>query len=221
MKESAVRRQIVDAAIDLAEHNDWESVRLHEVAGKLGISLDHIRAEFSEKDDLVDAWFDRADSAMLEDAEEYSRLRLSCRQRMHRAIMTWLNALSDHRPVTRQMILGKLEPGHIHIQIPGLMRVSRTVQWMRDAAGYNASLPRRAVEETVHTSIYLTTFAYWMFDDSVHSERTGHFLQKQLERADFLFRCRSAQARGEQDIESRSPFPADTEVPAEQGRPSG
>ena len=186
----------MDAAIDLAEHSDWESVRLHEVAAKLGIALDDICAEFSEKDELVDAWFDRADGAMLADAGEYLPLQVSCRQRMHRAIMTWLNALSDHRRVMRQMILGKLEPGHIHIQIPGLMRISRTVQWMREAAGYDASLPRRAVEETVHTSIYLATFTFWMFDDSVHSERTEHFLQKQLERVDFLFSCRSDQTHG-------------------------
>lgn len=196
MNDSDARQQIVDATIDLAEHSDWESVRLHDVAAKLGIALDDICAEFREKDELVDAWFDRADSAMLADAGEYYPLRLSCRQRMHRAIMTWLNALSDHRRVTRQMILGKLEPGHIHIQIPGLMRISRTVQWMREAAGYDASLPRRAVEETVHTSIYLAIFTFWMFDDSVRSERTEHFLQKQLERADFLFSCRSDRTHG-------------------------
>jgi ubiquinone biosynthesis protein COQ9 len=219
MNTPATRQQIVDAAIDLAEHSDWESVRLHEVAAHLGISLDDIRAEFREKDELVDAWLDRADGAMLADAEGYLRSRLSCRQRMHRAIMAWLNALSDHRRVTRQMILGKLEPGHIHIQIPGLMRISRTVQWMREAAGYDASLPRRAVEETVHTSIYLATFSYWMLDDSVRSERTGHFLQKQLDRADFLFSCRSDQAHGRHGIESGSPFSTDTEVPEEQAPP--
>jgi AcrR family transcriptional regulator len=190
MYPSSRREQIVDMAIALAESKDWESIRLYEVADKLDISLDDIRAEFSEKDQLVEAWFDRADSAMLEDAAAASRLGLDCRQRMHRALMAWLHALSSHRKVTRQMILGKLEPGHIHIQIPGLMRVSRTVQWLREAAGYDAGFPRRALEETAHTAIYLATFSYWMFDGSLHSERTARFLQKRLEQADFLFECR-------------------------------
>ena len=170
MNASSSRELIVDAAIALAETSDWESIRLHEVADKLGISLDDIRAEFSEKDQLVDAWFDRADSAMLVDAAATAGLELNCRQRLHRAPMTWLNALSGHRMATRQMILGKLEPGHIHMQIPGLLRISRTVQWLRETAGYDASFPRRAMEETAHTGIYLATFSYWMFDDSQHSE---------------------------------------------------
>jgi AcrR family transcriptional regulator len=189
MNTSTVRDQIVDAAINLAEYKNWESVRLHEVAIKLGLSLDDIRAEFSEKDQLVDAWFDRADSAMLTDVVEASQLGLSCQQRLHRAIMGWLNALSSHRRVTRQMILGKLEPGHFHIQIPGLIRISRTVQWMREAADYDASLPRRAIEESLHTGIFLATFSYWMFDDSFQSEHTGRFLQRQLDRVSSFVRC--------------------------------
>ncbi|MGD8587557.1 MAG: TetR/AcrR family transcriptional regulator [Chromatiales bacterium] len=194
MYASSRRDLIVDAAIDLAETRDWESIRLHEVATRLGISLDDIRAEFSEKDQVVDAWFDRADHAMLTDAADSAARELSCQQRLHRALMAWLNALASHRKVTRQMLLGKLEPGHIHIQIPGLMRISRTVQWLREAAGYDAGFPKRAVEETVHTGIYLTTFSYWMFDDSLHSERTAQFLQNQLQRADFIFKCRHDRA---------------------------
>jgi len=189
MNDTANRQRIVDAALALAEHKGWEAVRLHDVAERLSLSLEDIRLEFSEKDQLVDAWFDRADSAMLSDAAAGMPTLLSRRQRFHRAMMAWLKALSSHRWVTRQMILGKLEPGHIHLQIPGLMRVSRTVQWMREAAGYDAGFPRRAIEETIHTSIYLATFTYWMFDNSPHSERTDRFLRKRLNHAEILLGC--------------------------------
>ena len=197
MNKTTNRQRIVDAAISIAESKGWEAVRLHEVAKSLSISLEDIRAEFSEKDQLVDAWFDRADSAMLQDAAGGMPSQISCQQRMHRAIMTWLSALSSNRKVTRQMILGKFEPGHVHLQFPGLMRISRTVQWMREAAGYDAGFPRRAVEETIHTSIYLATFSYWMFDDSRHAERTAGFLQKQLERTGFLLSCTADQTRSQ------------------------
>lgn len=186
---TTVRARILDIAILLAEDQSWEAVRLQEVASRASLSLEDIRAEFREKDELIDAWLDRADRAMLLDAERLVHTRLRRQQRMHRAIMTWLGALAGHRRVTRQMILGKLEPGHLHLQIPALMRVSRTVQWMREAAGYRAVFPRRALEETVHTSIFLATFSHWMFDGSVRSERTHRFLRRQLKGASPVFDC--------------------------------
>lgn len=189
------RDRIVDAALELAERGSWEAVRLHDVAGALGITLDDVRQHFREKEDVVDAWFDRADSAMLKAAEAPDFLDLTPRQRLHRLIMTWLGALASRRKATREMIQGKLEPGHIHIQIPGLMRVSRTVQWMREAAHRDATFLRRALEETGLTSIYLMTFFYWMRDDSPDSARTGRLLDRLLGAAERLDRAVYPQPR--------------------------
>jgi AcrR family transcriptional regulator len=186
---TATRDQIIDASIACAEASDWEAVRLHEVAANLGLSLEDIRQEFREKDELIDAWFDRADSAMLQGAADLDISELSRQQRLQRAIVSWLDALSAHREVTRQMILGKLEPGHIHIQFPAILRISRTVQWMREAAGYDASFPIRAFEEVAHTSIYLAAFSCWMFDETPKAEATQRFLERQLQRAECAFNC--------------------------------
>ncbi len=184
-----VRDKIVDTAIELAERSSWEAVRLHDVAAQLEITLDEVRHHFREKEDVADAWFDRADTAMLKDAEGAGFLELTPRQRLHRLVMTWVGALAPHRKATRQMIYSKLEPGHIHIQIPGLMRVSRTVQWMREAAHRDATYLRRALEETGLTTIYLTTFFYWMRDDSPDSASTSRFLDNCLGAAETLDRA--------------------------------
>ena len=184
-----VRDRIVDTAIELAERNSWEAVRLHDVAAQLEITLDEVRHHFREKEDVIDAWFDRADSAMLKEAEAAGFLELTPRRRLHRLIMAWLGALAPHRKATRQMIYGKLEPGHIHIKIPGLMRVSRTVQWMREAARRDATYLRRALEETGLTTIYLTTFCCWMRDDSPESTRTSRLLDNCLAAAERLDRA--------------------------------
>ena len=181
-----IREAIVDTAITLAEHSSWESVRLYDVASELKITLDDIRPHFREKEDLVDAWFDRADSIMLKRSEETDFLALTHKQRLQSLIMTWLDALATHRKVTRQMISAKLEPGHLHIQIPAIMRVSRTVQWMREAAQRDATFMRRALEETALTSIYLATFVYWMNDISEHSKNTREFLLHKLQIAETL-----------------------------------
>ncbi len=186
--EAELRDRIVYTAIGLAEQRAWEAVRLHDVAAALGISLDEVRLHFREKEDLADAWFDRADGAMLRAAEASEFPALSARERLHRLVMAWLGALAPHRKVTREMIYGKLEPGHLHIQIPGLMRVSRTVQWIREAAHRDATFLRRALEETALTSIYLMTFFYWMRDDTPDSARTSRFLERRLAAAERLDR---------------------------------
>ncbi|MGH8651853.1 MAG: TetR/AcrR family transcriptional regulator [Gammaproteobacteria bacterium] len=177
-------QQMLDVALQLADGRSWESLRLHEVATAMGITLDEIREHYREKEDLVEAWFDRADSAALRDAATIEFQSLPTRERLHRIIMTWLQALAKHRRVTRQMIINKLEPGHLHFQIPALMRISRTVQWMREGAGLSASLPRRALEEAGLTSIYLATFICWMRDESPGSDDTRRFLDKLLTAAD-------------------------------------
>ena len=184
--ESELRERIVDAALALAERHSWEAVRLHDAAAAVGATLDQARLCFAEKEDVVEAWFDRADRAMLGLAEQPEFLALSARQRVHRLIMTWLGALAAHRQVTRQMIYGKFEPGHLHIQIPGLMRVSRTVQWVREAAQRDVAYVRRALDETVLTTIYLATFFHWMHDDATDSANTARFLDGALAAAESL-----------------------------------
>jgi len=182
----SLRERIIDTAVAQGESHHWEAVRLHDVAAALDISLNDIRYYFSEKEDVVEAWFDRADAAMLAAAEQPGFQALPSRERIHTLIMAWLDALASHRKVTREMIHNKFEPGHVHIQFPGLLRVSRTVQWVREAAGRDATFMRRAFEETALTTIYLTTFFHWMHDDSAASERTRRLLECKLQLAEWL-----------------------------------
>lgn len=186
MATKSAKDRILDAALDLAGWKSWEAVRLYDVAAELQMSLNEVRAEFREKEELTDAWFDRADAAMLREAAQPGFPGLYSRARLHRLIMAWLMALASHRRVTRQMICGKFEPGHIHYQYAGLLRVSRTVQWLREAAQRDAMLPWRAIEEAALTATYLAAFFCWMRDDSEEAARTSAFLDKLLSRAEQL-----------------------------------
>lgn len=181
-----VRDAIVNTAVALGARTSWEAVRLYDIAAELNITLDEIHSHFREKEDLVDAWFDRADSIMLRETDSPGFLTLTPQQRIHCLIMIWLDALAIERKVTRQMILAKLEPGHIHIQIPAVMRISRTVQWIREAAQRDATFVRRALEESALTTIYLMTFFFWMQDESLGSNRTRQFLDRNLSLAMWL-----------------------------------
>jgi AcrR family transcriptional regulator len=177
---------MLDTALVLAGQTSWERLRLFQVAEALGIGLDEVRQEFREKEDLIDAWFDRADAALLQAGTDPSLVQLPLRERLHRLLMIWLDALSDHRRVSREMIQGRLEPGHVHIQARALLRVSRTVQWWREAARCEAAYLSRALEETVLTSIYLATFGYWLNDASIDAAGTRRLLARSLRGAGWL-----------------------------------
>jgi len=176
-------RSILDAALKLAEKSSWEAVRLYDVAKAMKVDLNDIRRFYSEKEDLSEAWFDLADEAMLKTSKSATFKKLETTERIHRLIMSWLTAMSKHRRVTKEIIYGKLEFGHLHVQIPALLRVSRTVQWVREAANRDATFMERAIEETGLTTIFLATVAFWMYDHSKNSVATSQFLKHRLEHA--------------------------------------
>ncbi|MCC5812628.1 MAG: TetR/AcrR family transcriptional regulator [Ectothiorhodospiraceae bacterium] len=177
---------IVDAALTVAEEASWERLRLYQVAQALEADLNAVRRHFREKEELADAWFDRADAAMLACGSEPAVKELPTVERLETLIWAWLDRLEPHRRVTRQMIRGKLEPGHLHVQIPAVLRISRTVQWLREAAGRDAPGVYRGLEETVLTSLFVATFLSWLRDDSPGFRRTRGRLHRGLRGARLL-----------------------------------
>ena len=182
VKKSSLADRILDDALKQAENSSWESVHLHAVAKSLDISLLEIKTLYPQKDALVEAWFDRADDAMLAEKTSTDFTVLPARERVHHLIMSWLLAMKAHRRITRQMLCYKLEFGHIHLQVLGIMRISRTVQWFREAAMLDAKGILRINEEVCLTGVYLTSFARWLFDDSKDSLRTARYLRTALKR---------------------------------------
>jgi AcrR family transcriptional regulator len=179
-QQLTLQDRILDKALEQAEASSWEQLHLHAVAEALNITLDEIRQYFPQKDDLVEAWFDRADRVLLSAALPEDFLDLPLYERLHQVIVNWLDALAPHRRLTREMLAYKFEFGHIHLQVPGLMRVSRTVQWFRESACHDSTGLQRIIDECALTTIYLTTFARWLFDDSVNSRKSKDVLNTAL-----------------------------------------
>jgi ubiquinone biosynthesis protein COQ9 len=176
---------ILDAALDLGERHGWDAVHLHEIARTTGASLSDIQRYFPQKDALTEAWFDRADQALIAAPETPGWAEQSERQRLHNALFAWLDALAPHRRLTAQMLYYKLHPEHLHLQALGVTRVSRTVQWWREAAWLRSIGWRREVEEAALTAIYLSTFARWLRDDSPGAASTQAWLDRQLTIAEY------------------------------------
>jgi len=171
---------ILDTAVRQADVRSWEALRLYDIANKLDISLEQIHQHYRQKDDLVEAWYDRADENMLQAANAAGFSTLDKSTRLHRLIMAWLDALAMHKTVSRDMLLYKLEPAHVHLQVLGVLRISRTVQWFLEAARSRTTHLPRILEEIGLTSIYLVTFSYWMQDQSEYQQATRDFLWNRL-----------------------------------------
>ena len=198
---------IVDAAIRRGEADSWEAVRLFHIAEDLGTDLDEIRRHFREKEELVEAWFDRADQALLQAAGMPAITALPSVERIEALVMAWLAALEPHRRVTRQMIVGKLEFGHLHVQIPAVLRISRTVQWLREAAGRDAAGVYRGLEETVLTSLFVSTFAIWLRAPGDHAGLARGYLHRGLRGARRLSRWVPGYASRHTERRYRLPAP--------------
>ena len=155
-------------------------MHLYAIADELGISLNDIRRYYAQKDDIVEAWFNRADQAALNSSTDDGFAELSTDQRLHQIILAWLDTLTPHSHLTCQMLAYKCEPGHIHLQLAGIKRISRTVQWFREAAHQNSEGIQRIVEEASLTKLYLNTFARWLCDRSAEKQNSGQYLHKKL-----------------------------------------
>lgn len=180
--------RILDAALELGERRGWDAVHLHEIADALDVGIAEIARHYAHKDALVEAWFDRADAALLAAPLSPGWLELGPRERLHRAILSWLGALAPHRRLTATMLRYKFQPEHPHLQVQGLLRISRTVQWIREAARLPSVGWRRELEEVALTTMFLATFACWLGDDSAGSERTRALLDRMLANAERIAR---------------------------------
>ena len=178
-----LRDRIVDAAVLMAEESGWESVRLRRVSERLGISLLDVQAHYRDLDAVADGWFARANAAMIQPRGR-AFAALPPRERLRSLMQGWFDALAPQRRVSAQMLAAKLYPAHPHHWVPLIFTLSRTVQWLRDAAGLDAGGRRRQVEEVGLSVLFLATLAVWIRDDSPGQERTREFLDSRLSEAD-------------------------------------
>lgn len=180
------REQILAKSLTLAEQSGWERLALHDVASALNIPLVEIYRHFPQKDDLVEAWFDQADEALLAHVPAAQWQAKSGIERIEQALLDWLEALVEYRELTGQMLLYKLEPGHIHLQLAGVLRISRTVQWLREAAGLRETHGRRIAQEVALSSVFVSTFIHWLRDGSEGQQQTRSMLRRKLQAGEQL-----------------------------------
>lgn len=176
--------RIVDAALARADRVGWSRVRLHDVAADLDLRLVEIYRLFPDLDAVGDALFARADRAMLNAARGGRLDELPPRERLHRVMMAWFETLDPHRSHVRAILRYKFAFAHIHLRAALVVRLSRTVQWIREAAGLDADGLRHDVEEIGLSALLVATVLYWLSAPADALDTTRAFLERRLECAD-------------------------------------
>lgn len=171
---------LLDAALQLGAEQGWDALTLHALARHQGLPLAQIQRHFDGKDALAEALFDRAEQALLAAAERPAWRELCETERLQQALAAWFEPLAPHRPLVRAMLGYKLQPEHVHLQVGGVLRVSRTVQWWREAAALEAGGWRRELSEAALTAIYLGMVWRWLRDESPQQQRSFAWLNRQL-----------------------------------------
>lgn len=172
--------EIIDATLALADRIGWENVHLHAVADRLGVPLAELRRQFPDLDAVGNAWIGRADLAMLSLRDDPAFRALPERERIFRVVTAWLDALGGRRATVAAILGYKLRPSHLHHQAALVVSLSRTVQWVREAAGLEATGGRRDREEVALTLLFVATVLVWLQDRSAQQDRTRRFLRQRL-----------------------------------------
>jgi ubiquinone biosynthesis protein COQ9 len=178
--------RILHALLEEAEAVGWPAVRLHRIAEALGLSLSEVYRHYRDADAAAEAWLSLADEAMLAASAVSGFSRRPARDRLERTLLAWLDALARYPRAAREMLLGKLYPGHPHHVAALVFRLSRTVQWWREAAHLDAPPPRRQIEEMALTTLFVAAVARWASDRSAGHERTRLWVAASLRVADAL-----------------------------------
>lgn len=174
--------RILDETLRLADEVGWDGVRLRIVAERLGIGLDEVRREYRDLDAVADAWFRRAHLAMV--AAPPAAESAPPPDRIERLLFAWFDALEPYRRVTGEMLAGKLYPSHPHHWVPLVFNLSRTIHWLRDAAGLDATGRRRQIEEIGLSILFVATLRVWLSDETADHDRTRRFLRRWLDTSD-------------------------------------
>ncbi|WP_105213117.1 TetR/AcrR family transcriptional regulator [Pseudoalteromonas sp. T1lg22] len=175
-------KALLDGAIALARLSSWEAFSLQQLADSLNCGLSDIHRHFRSKDDIAEALFDGADRAMLAYADTQAAKVGSEQERTLNCIMRWFHYLAPYKAVVRDIMAYKLEPGHFHLQAHGVTRVSRTVQWFREAAGRQQQGLAKVADEIALTSAYLASFYCFLSDNSADNAKTRSLLRSLLKR---------------------------------------
>ncbi len=183
---SSDRDKAIDALMALLAERSFEQVGLAEVAGRAGLKLSQLRAEFGSTlaiyaanikdiDRMVLAGGD-ADKALEDMAEEPAR------ERLFDVLMRRLEALAPYKPAVRSILCSARRNPGLALALNAM--AVRSQRWMLEAAGIGASGARGALRAQGAALLFARVLSVWIDDDEEGLDRTMAALDRGLASAE-------------------------------------
>lgn len=175
------RDKTIDALMALLAEQSFEQIGLAEVAGRAGLKLSQLRAEFGSTLAILGAHIKDIDRAVLSggDADMEDE---SPREKLFDVLMRRLEALAPYKDAVRSLMRSARRNPGLALALNAM--AARSQHWMLEAAGIGASSPRGALRAQGAALMFARVLGVWFDDDEPGLDRTMAALGRGLASAE-------------------------------------
>lgn len=155
------RAKATDALMELLAEHPFEEIGLAEVAGRAGIKLSALRAEFGSTLAIYAAHVKDIDNIVLDGGEDMADE--PGRERLFDAEMRRLEALAPYKDAVRSIMHSARRNPGLALALNGM--AVRSQSWMLESAGISASGPRGALRAQGAALMFGRVINTWLDDE--------------------------------------------------------
>ena len=174
------RDKAVDALMALLAEQNFEQIGLAEVAGRAGLKLSQLRAEFGSTLAIVAAHIKDIDSAGLAGGDDMTDE--PPRERLFDVLMHRLEALAPYKESARSLLRSARRNPGLAFALNAM--AVRSQHWMLEAAGISAAGPKGALRSQGAALMFARVLGVWLHDDDPALDRTMAALDRGLSSAE-------------------------------------
>jgi len=175
------RDKAINALMGLLADHSFEQVGLAEVAGRAGIKLSQLRAEFGSTLAILAAHIKEIDRVVLAGGDA-DMSEEPARERLFDVLMRRLEALAPYKDAVRSVMCSARRNPGLCFALNAL--AIRSQRWMLVAAGIPASGPRGALRAQGAALMFARVLSVWVDDDEEGLDRTMAALDRGLASAE-------------------------------------
>jgi AcrR family transcriptional regulator len=177
------RARAIDAFMALLGERSFEQIGLAEVAGRAGLKLSDLRAEFGSTLAIYAAYVRDIDRLVLggDDAQKDDMGEEPVRERLFDILMRRVEALAPYKEGIRSLMRSARRNPGLAFAL-NCMSV-RSQSWMLEAAGISASGPRGALRAQGAALMFARVVGVWLDDEEDGLDRTMAALDRGLSSA--------------------------------------